>query len=108
MRFALLLALGLVFATGLGIGAHLIARDTVAEPVASIEAGEGLAPVQTTTAARTTPRARRTQTTTTTTARPRTTTATETDEDSGRGRGRGRGRSGGENSGSGGGDDSDD
>jgi hypothetical protein len=47
MRFGLILVLGLVFAAGLGFAAHVIARDTVALPVASIEAGEGLAPVQT-------------------------------------------------------------
>ena len=47
MRFGFLLLLGLVFAAGLGFAAHLIARDTVALPVASIEAGEGLAPIQT-------------------------------------------------------------
>jgi hypothetical protein len=106
MRFGFLLLLGLVFAAGLGFAAHLIARDTVALPVASIEAGEGLAPIQTravTTARRTTSTARTTSTgaTTTRAATTRTTTTeTETDDDSGRGRGRNRG--------SGGGDDSDD
>jgi hypothetical protein len=100
MRFGFLLLLGLVFAAGLGFAAHLIARDTVALPVASIEAGEGLAPIQTravTTARRTTS----TGATTTRAATTRTTTTeTETDDDSGRGRRRNRG--------SGGGDDSDD
>ena len=106
MRFGFLLLLGLVFAAGLGFAAHLIARDTVALPVASIEAGEGLAPVQTnavTTARPTTSPARTTSTgrPTTQTATTRTTTPeTETGDDSGRGRGRNRGR--------GGGDDSDD
>jgi hypothetical protein len=98
MRFGLVIALGFVFAAGLGVAAHLIARDTVALPVESIEAGEGLAPVET--QAATTTRARRNGTTGTTTAQTTTratrtgTTATETDEDRGRGRGRGRGRSG--------------
>jgi hypothetical protein len=114
VRFGLLLLLGLVFATGLGVAAHLIARDTVALPVASIEAGEGLAPVQTrartatdartttarTTTGRTTTRAARETATTTTSAR------TTTTDDRGRGRGRGRGGSEDDSSGSGSGSDS--
>jgi uncharacterized membrane protein YgcG len=92
MRLAALIALGLVFAAGLGLAGHLIARDTVALPVASIEAGERLAPAQATTEDRAT---------TTTTSSTRTATTTETDDNSGRGRGRGRGRGGGDNSGSG-------
>ncbi len=113
MRLALILVLGLVFATGLGLGAHFIARDTVAQPVSRIEAGDRLAPVQMTTSQQTATRAgTTTQRSTTTTAMGRATATTrtevETDEDnSGRGRGRGRGRGG--NSGSGGGgSDSDD
>ena len=108
MRFAIILLLGLVFATGLGFAAHVIARDTVALPVASIEAGEGLAPVQT--RAQTTRRQVTTSTARTTTTRQTTTTATETDDDddvSGRGRGRNRGRGGGGSSGSGGSGDDD-
>lgn len=97
MRFGLLLLLGLVFAAGLGLAAHLIARDTVALPVANIEAGEGLAPVET--QVRTTIRARRTSTartttratTTTTQTERETETETETGDDSGKGRNRGRG-----------------
>jgi uncharacterized membrane protein YgcG len=99
MRFGFILVLGLVFAAGLGLAAHVIARDTVALPVASIQAGERLAPV-TTRRSTATKRVR-----TTTTARTKTattTTRTETDDDHGRGRGRNRGRGG---SGSGGGDD---
>jgi hypothetical protein len=49
MRFGFLIALGLVFAAGLGFAAHLIARDTVALPASSIQAGEGLAPAAVTT-----------------------------------------------------------
>src|SRR5215203_4966612 len=60
MRFGFILLLGLVFAAGLGLAAHLIARDTVALPVASIQAGERLAPVTTRPAAR--PRRMRTMT----------------------------------------------
>jgi hypothetical protein len=110
MRFGALIALGLVFAAGLGLAGHLIARDTVALPVASIEAGEGLAPAQTqtddraTTAAttrRTGTATTRTGTTTTRTTTTRRATTTETGEDSGRGRGRGRGRGGDDSSGSG-------
>lgn len=103
MRFGFLLLLGLVFAAGLGFAAHLIARDTVALPVASIEAGKGLAPVQTrattTTRARTTSTARTSSTGRTTTRVATTgarTTETETD-DSGGGHGRDRDR--GENGG---------
>lgn len=106
MRFGALIALGLAFAAGLGLAGHLIARDTVALPVASIEAGDGLAPVRTQTAvpaarkkARATRKAAPTTTTTTTTA------ATTTDDRSGRGRGgddsSGSGSSGSGSSGSG-------
>lgn len=113
MRFAFILLLGVLFAAGLGFAAHLIARDTVALPVASIEAGERLAPVREPAPRRP---ARTTTTERTTTAAETTTTTlrTETD-DSGRGRGRGRGRggdsgsnnsgSGSDSSGRGGGDD---
>jgi hypothetical protein len=96
MRFATLILLGLVFAAGLGFAAHLIARDTVALPVSSIEAGDRLAPVTETHAApaASRPKAtrRRARTTTTTTA-PTTTvrTTTEAGDDHGRNRGRGRG-----------------
>lgn len=107
MRFAFVIALGLLFAAGLAFAGHLIARDTVALPVASIEAGDDLAPTRT----RTQKPARTQGTTTgrTTTQRGTTTTRTETDDDRGRGRGRNRGRGGDDNSGSGssgsGGDD---
>jgi hypothetical protein len=105
MRVALVLVLGLVFAAGLGLAAHLIARDTVALPVASIEAGEGLAPVRAgrtaSSSARTTSTARTATSATTSTA---TSTETEPDDDRGRGRGRNRGRGGGDNSGKGGDD----
>ena len=47
MRIAVVALLGLVFATGLGFAAHVIARDTVALPVASTR--ENLAPAATTT-----------------------------------------------------------
>ncbi|HEV2712721.1 MAG TPA: hypothetical protein VGU26_06475 [Gaiellaceae bacterium] len=101
MRFGLILLLGLVFAAGLGLAAQVIARDTVALPVASIEAGEGLAPVETRVA--TTSRARTTtaRTTARTTTGVTTTTSTETEPGDDHGRGRGRGR----NRGRGGGDD---
>jgi len=95
VRFGFILLLGFVFAAGLGLAAHLIARDTVALPVASIQAGERLAPVTTRPAAR--PRRMRTMTArTTTTTRTTATTATEADDDHGgrRGRGRNRGRGG--------------
>ena len=49
MRITVVALLGLVFATGLGFGAHVIARDTVALPVASLDARENLAPAATTT-----------------------------------------------------------
>jgi hypothetical protein len=98
MRFATLILLGLVFAAGLGFAAHLIARDTVALPVSSIEAGDRLAPVTETQAA---PAARRPKAmqrrprarTATTTTAPTTTvgTTTEAGDDHGRNRGRGRG-----------------
>src|SRR5215204_4509 len=109
MRFGFILLLGLVFAAGLGLAAHLIARDTVALPVAGIQAGERLAPATTRRLAR--PKRVRRATTTTRTTTPRAaTTATETGDDHDRGRGRNRGRggdddSGSGSSGSGGGDD---
>jgi hypothetical protein len=95
MRFATLILLGLVFAAGLGFAAHLIARDTVALPVSSIEAGNRLAPVTKTQAASAARRPKATQrrpgsrtaTTTTTTVG----TTTEAGDDHGRNRGRGRG-----------------
>src|SRR5918992_5435840 len=108
MRIAAIALLGLVFAAGLGAAAHLIARDTVALPVASLDARENLAPGATTarragTTGRTTTARRRTRTATTATTATRpvatrrtatgTTTVTSTDDD-GRGRGRGRGRGG--------------
>jgi hypothetical protein len=109
MRFATLILLGLVFAAGLGFAAHLIARDTVALPVSSIEAGDRLAPVtQTHTAPaarrRKATQQRRARTTTTTTASTSTVgTTTEAGDDHGRNRGRGgddsssgRGRGGGD------------
>ena len=49
MRIAVIALSGLVFATGLGFAAHMIARDTVALPVASLDASENLAPAATTT-----------------------------------------------------------
>jgi uncharacterized membrane protein YgcG len=110
MRFGALIALGLALAAGLGFAGHLIARDTVALPVASIEAGDGLAPVRTRTAApaarkkaRPTRKASPTATVTTGTRR------TTTDDRSGRGRGgddsSGSGSSGSGSSGSGSGRD---
>lgn len=101
MRFGFILVLGLVFAAGLGLAAHVIARDTVALPVASIQAGERLAPVTTRSA---TPRRRVRTTSTARTRTTTTTTTTETGDDHGRGRNRGRG-GGGDSSGSGGDDD---
>ena len=47
MRLAFVVVLGLAFAAGLALAGHLIARDTVALPVASLEADEDLAPTQT-------------------------------------------------------------
>src|SRR5919108_1200313 len=95
MRIAVIALLGLVFAAGLGAAAHVIARDTVALPAASLDARENLAPGTTTqrtrTVRRTTTAMRRTRTRT---ATARTTTArTATDDDNGgRGRNRNRGR----------------
>lgn len=92
MRFATLILLGLVFAAGLGFAAHLIARDTVALPVSSIEAGDGLAPVTETQAAPAAPRPKATQQRQVTTAATTTVgTTTEAGDDHGRNRGRGRG-----------------
>jgi hypothetical protein len=101
MRFGVISLLGLVFAAGLGLAAHLIARDTVALPVASIQAGEGLAPVST--QAEAPRRVRRTTTTARTRTTPTTTTtATETGDDHGGRRGRNRGSgAGGDSSGKG-------
>src|SRR4029450_657173 len=93
MRFGALIALGLVFAAGLGLAGQLIARDTVALPAASIKAGDRLAPPQPP-AAGAAPRRAAPKTRTTAPARTTTTTkttTTSTDERSGRGRGRGRG-----------------
>ncbi len=79
-RTLLLGALGLVLAVALGLGVHLLTRDTVANPVVRLESDPGLAPAVATTVV-----------TTATTA-----DETETDDDSGRGRGRNRGRGGGD------------
>jgi hypothetical protein len=86
-RTLVLGALGLALAVVLGLGVHLLTRDTVARPVVRLEQGPALAPPVTTT-------------TTTSTAGATTTdeaeTETDDDDDSGRGRGRGRGRGGGD------------
>ncbi|HEX5799546.1 MAG TPA: hypothetical protein VFY02_05525 [Gaiellaceae bacterium] len=87
-RTLVLGALGLALAVVLGLGVHLLTRDTVARPVVRLEQGPALAPPVTTTT-----------TTTTSTAGSTTTDEAETetdDDDSGRGRGRGRGRGGGD------------
>lgn len=94
---AVLVALGIVLAAGLGFAAHVVAQDTIGLPAVTLEGGRPLAPEE---------------------ARPATTVETETeaetetetrtdnsgpgsadsgsgdDDDSGRGRGRGRGRGG--------------
>ena len=73
--------LGLAAAVAIGIGIHLVTRDTIALPVVRLEQGTSLVPRSTRTTAVT---------------EPRTTTAgTPSDDDgSGRGRGRNRGRGG--------------
>jgi hypothetical protein len=90
-RTLVLGSLGLALAVVLGLGVHLLTRDTVARPVVRLEQGPALAPPPGTTA---------TTTVTTSTERAPTTDEgeTETDDDggSGRGRGRGRGRGGGD------------
>ena len=78
-RTLVLGTLGLVLAVALGLGVHLLTRETVANPVVRLERDPGLVPVVTTVV--------------TTTA---TTDEMETDDDSGRGRGRNRGRGGGD------------
>ena len=91
-RTIVLGALGLALAVVLGLGVHVLTRDTVARPVVRLEQGPALAPPVTTTTTSAT-------TTTTSTARSTTTDEAETetdDDDSGRGRGRGRGRGGGD------------
>ncbi len=82
-RTLLLGALGLVLAVALGVGVHLLTRDTVAHPVVRLDRDGPLAPAATTTVV---------TTTTTTTSE----NDTETEDDSGRGRGRNRGRGGGD------------
>lgn len=99
MRIAVIALLGLVFAAGLGAAAHVIARDTVALPVASLDARENLAPAATTqraqTIRRTTTARRRTTGTRTATTTRTSTGRTATDDDGGhRGGNRGRGRGG--------------
>lgn len=88
-RTLVLGALGLALAVVLGLGVHLLTRDTVARPVVRLEQGPALAPPVTTTT-----------TTVASTARSTTIdeaeTETDDDDDSGRGRGRGRGRGGGD------------
>jgi hypothetical protein len=90
-RTLVLGALGLALAVVLGLGVHLLTRDTVARPVVRLEQGPSLAPPAPT------------ATTTVTTSTGGSTTADETetepdddDDGSGRGRGRGRGRGGGD------------
>jgi hypothetical protein len=74
--------LGLAAAIAIGIGVHLVTRDTIALPVVRLEQGASLVPRTTGTATATRPG-------TTTTAG-----ATTGDDESGRGRGRNRGRGG--------------
>lgn len=95
MRTVVLGLLGLVLAAAIGVGIHLVTRETIALPVVRLEQGARLAP---TTATETTTTG---TTTTGTTTETETENETETDDnsgsgsdDSGRGRGRGRGRGG--------------
>ncbi len=99
MRTVVLGLLGLVLAAAIGVGIHLVTRETIALPVVRLEQGAQLAP---TTATETTTG------TTTTEIETETENETKTDDnsgsgsdnsgsgsdDSGRGRGRGRGRGG--------------
>jgi hypothetical protein len=83
-RTVVLAALGLALAVVLGLGVHVLTRDTVARPVVRLEQGPSLAPATTTTVV-----------TTTTTGETETDeTESEDDDGSGRGRGRNRGRGG--------------
>jgi hypothetical protein len=82
IRMLVLGLLGLAAAIAIGIGVHLVTRDTIALPVVRLEQGASLVPRTTGTATATRPG-------TTTTAG-----ATTGDDESGRGRGRNRGRGG--------------
>lgn len=82
IRMLVLGLLGLAAAIAIGIGVHLVTRDTIALPVVRLEQGASLVPRTTGTATATRPGS-------TTTAG-----ATTGDDESGRGRGRNRGRGG--------------
>ena len=93
MRTAALGLIGLVLAVAVGLGVHLITRETISLPVVKLEQPARLAPPAATTVTRTTTAKTETEGTTTEDNR------TETDDDSGSGssgKGRGRGRSGGD------------
>jgi hypothetical protein len=84
IRTLVLGLLGLAAAIAIGVGIHLVTRDTIALPVVRLEQGASLVPRTASTTTVTQPRGTST-----------TTTGTATDEDgSGRGRGHNRGRGG--------------
>ena len=75
--------LGVVAAIAIGLGIHLVTRDTIALPVVRLEQTTSLVPQPASTTTVTEPRSTAT-----------TTGATTEDDESGRGRGRNRGRGG--------------
>ena len=106
IRTLVLGVLGVVLAIAVGLGVHLVTRETISLPVVRLDPAPALAPPAATVTEETTTEETTTEETTT---EPETDDAPATTEDnSGQGRGRGRGRSGGDsggNSGPGGGDD---
>ncbi len=79
MRTAVLGLMGLVLAVAVGLGVHLITRETISLPVVQLEQPEQLAPPAATTVTRTTTATTETERTTTEDRR------SETDDNSGSG-----------------------
>ncbi|HUH15906.1 MAG TPA: hypothetical protein VML35_08485 [Gaiellaceae bacterium] len=95
---AVLVALGIVLAAGLGFAAHVVAQDTIGLPAVTLEGGRPLAPEEarpaTTVETETETETERETETRTDSSGPGSADSGSEDDDSGRGRGRGRGRGG--------------
>lgn len=105
MRTVLLGLLGLVLAVTVGLGVHLITRNTISLPVVQLEPAPALAPPAATTGETTERTETEPRTETDAPPPPPTGAATETDDS---GSGGGHGRSGGDSGGRGSGSGSDD
>lgn len=94
IRSVVLGLLGLALAVAVGLGVHLVTRDTISLPVVRLQPAPALAPPAATTTARPPTTTGKTTGERVTTMEGVETERGTTDDGSGRGRGRGRGRGG--------------